>query len=118
MKRVEYFKYGEPEVLRVIEVNIPKPSKEEILVKVVTSSINAVDWKNREGRFRFVSGLLKPRTKQGFDVAGFVEDTGSGILDIRIGDRVVGRLGNLQGGAFAEYVVLKKNQYYIAPYGF
>lgn len=76
MKRVEYFKYGEPEVLRVIEVNIPKPSKEEILVKVVTSSINAIDWKNREGRFRFVSGLLKPRTKQDFDVAGFVEDTG------------------------------------------
>jgi NADPH:quinone reductase-like Zn-dependent oxidoreductase len=115
VKRVEYFKYGEPEVLRVNEVSKPKPSKGEILVKVMASSINAIDWKNRQGRFRYVSGLLKPRTKQGFDVAGLVEDTGYAISDIQTGDRVIGQLGNLQGGAFAQYVVLKNNQYCLTP---
>ncbi len=115
MKRVEYFKYGKPDVLRVNEVNKPKLSKGEILVKVMASSINAIDWKNRQGRFRYVSGLLKPRTKQGFDVAGLVEDTGYGISDIQTGDRVIGQLGNFQGGAFAEYVLLKNNQYCLAP---
>lgn len=115
MKRVEYFEYGGPEVVKVVEVDKPRPSKGEILVKVVASSINAVDWKNRQGRFRFMSGLFKPRTKQGFDVAGIVEDTGDDVSDIRIGERVIGQLGNLQGGAFAEYVVLKKKQFYRAP---
>lgn len=115
MKQVEYFKYGEPEVLRVNEVSKPKPSKDEILVKVMASSMNAIDWKNRQGRFRHVSGLLKPRTKQGFDIAGLVEDTGYAISDIQTGDRVIGQLGNLQGGAFAQYVALKNNQYCIAP---
>lgn len=116
VKRVEYFKYGEPEVLRVNEVSKPIPSKGEILVKVMASSINAIDWKNRQGRFRLVSGLLMPKTKQGFDVAGLVEDTGHGISDIQTGDRVIGQLGNLQGGAFAQYVVLKNNQYCLAPH--
>lgn len=115
MKRVEYSKYGDPEVLSVNEVSKPKLSKGEILVKVMASSMNAIDWKNRQGRFRHVSGLLKPRTKQGFDVAGLVKDTGNGISDIQAGDRVIGQLGNLQGGAFAQYVVLKNNQYCLAP---
>lgn len=115
MKRVEYFKYGGPEVLRVIEVSRPKPSKGEVLVKVMASSINAIDWKNRQGRFRYVSGFVRPRTKQGFDVAGLVEAVGSGISDIQIGDRVIGQLGSFQGGGFAEYVVLKNSQYCLAP---
>lgn len=115
MKRVEYIKYGEPEVLRINEVRKPKPSKGEILVKVMASSINAVDWKNRQGRLRLVSGLLKPRVKQGFDVAGLVEDVGYGISDIQAGDRAIGQLGNLQGGAFAQYVILNNNQYCLAP---
>ncbi len=115
MKQVEYIQYGEPEVLMFNEVSKPKPSKDEILVKVMASSINAVDWKNRQGRLRLVSGLLKPRVKQGFDVAGLVEDVGYGVSGIQAGDRVLGQLGNFQGGAFAEYVVLKGNQYRLAP---
>ena len=115
MKQVEYFKYGGPEVLRVNEVSKPKPSKGEILVKVMASSINAIDWKNRQGKFRHVSGLLRPRTKQGFDIAGFVEDIGYGISGIQAGDRVIGQLANLQGGAFAQHVILKSNQYCLAP---
>ena len=99
----------------VNEVNKPTPSKNEVLVKVIASSINAIDWKNRQGRFRLFSGLIKPKIKQGFDVAGLVEYTGNGISDIQIGDRVIGQLGNLQGGAFSQYVLLKKNQYYLAP---
>lgn len=115
MKRVEYFEYGGPDVLRVAEVDKPRASKGEILVKVAASSINAVDWKNRHGRFRVMSGLFRPRTRQGFDVAGVVEEAGVGVSDIRVGERVIGQLGNLQGGAFAEYVVLRKNQFCRAP---
>lgn len=117
MKRVEYFKYGGPDVLQVNEVNKPKLSKDEILVKVMASSMNAIDWKNRQGRFRFVSGWLKPKIKQGFDVAGIVEETGSGISNIQPGDRVVGQISGFRGGAFAEYAILKNNQYCLAPAG-
>lgn len=111
MKRVEYIQYGGPEVLMISEVAKPNPLKDEILVKVMASSMNAVDWKNRQGRLRFVSGLLKlvlkrpvtkPRVKQGFDVAGLVEGVGYGVSGIQASDMVLGQLGNFQGGAFAQ----------------
>jgi len=115
MKRVEYIKYGESDVLSICSVDIPNPSKNEILVKVMASSMNAIDWKNRQGRFRFVTGLLKPKTKQGFDVAGVVHEIGDDISDINVGSKVMGQMGNFDGGAFAQYVILKKNQYIEAP---
>jgi len=115
VKRAEYSTYGKPEVIQVQEVPKPEVSKKEILVKVMASSMNAIDWKNRQGKFRLVSGLLQPGTKQGFDIAGIVENIGAGISDIQIGDRVIAQLGNFQGGAFAEYAVLKADQYCLAP---
>lgn len=115
MKKVTYLKYGAPEVLKLIKTNIPSPGKNEILVKVISSSINAIDWKNRQGRFRLVTGWFKPKVQQGFDVAGLVEAIGHKVSDITTGSRILGQLGNFKGGAFAEYVILRKGEYIKAP---
>lgn len=115
MKKVTYFKYGTPEVLQLIKANIPSPGGNEILVKVISSSLNAIDWKNRQGRFRFVTGWFKPKVQQGFDVSGLVEAIGHNVSDIAVGSRILGQLGNFKGGAFAEYVILRKGEYIKAP---
>lgn len=115
MKKVSYKKYGNSQVLKINDVDIPVPTKNEILVKVMASSINAIDWKNRKGRFRLVTGLIKPRVQQGFDISGIVEKVGSNISDIHRGSRIIGQLNNFKGGAFAEYAILKKGQYIEAP---
>jgi len=115
MKKVTYSKYGNPTVLEITDVDIPKFKKNEILVKVIASSINAIDWKNRQGRFWFVTGWFKPRVQQGFDIAGIVEKVGSNLSEIKKGSRIIGQLGNLEGGAFAEYARLKNGQFIEAP---
>ena len=116
MKQVFYKNYGPADLLQVIEA--PKPSitgKGQVLVKVLYSSLNAIDWKNRKGHFRHFSGWFRPRTKQGFDVYGEVVAKASDISTISIGDRVVGQMGNLQGGALSEYVILSDKQFLKVP---
>ncbi|NME71056.1 NAD(P)-dependent alcohol dehydrogenase [Flammeovirga aprica] len=105
MKQVIYTSYGNSEVLEI--QNNPKPSikrKKSLLIKVHYSSLNAVDWKNRKGNLRIFSGLLKPRTKQGFDVVGTIEQKTDDINDFEIGDKVVVLLGNFEGGALSEFI--------------
>ena len=116
MRQVQYDKYGNADLLKVVEIPSPHISENgQILVKVIYSSLNAIDWKNRKGDFRFVSGLLRPKTKQGFDVYGVVVDKSSDITEIDLNDRIVGQLGNMQGGALSEYVLLKTNQFIKVP---
>ena len=116
MKQIGYSKYGDAEQLKLI--NVPKPAitgKNQLLVKVLYSSLNAIDWKNRKGEFRLVSGLFGPTTKQGFDVVGYIVDKSSDVKSYNINDKIIGELGNLQGGALSEFVILKPNQLTIAP---
>lgn len=111
MREIAYFRYGAAEELEVIDVSKPiLKGKNRILVKVISSSLNAIDWKNRKGKFRLVSGLFRPKTKQGFDVLGVVVDKTPDNVEFDIGDKVVGQLGNIQGGALSEYVILGATQ--------
>ncbi|MDP8079983.1 NAD(P)-dependent alcohol dehydrogenase [Phocoenobacter skyensis] len=116
MKRVEYLKYGNAEELQVMDIPKPKINgKNKLLVKVLYSSLNAIDWKNRKGKFRIVSGLIKPRTKQGFDVVGIVVDKSENVTEFKVNDKIVGQLANNVGGALSEYVILTTKQVVKAP---
>jgi len=118
MKQVLYSKYGNSNVLSVEEVDKPKIGKKNsILVRICYSSLNAIDWKNRKGDFRLVSGLVSPRTKQGFDVVGVVEEKSKDIENFDVGDRVVALLGNFTGGSLSDYIVLKTDNVVKIPKG-
>lgn len=107
MRQVNYSKYGSSSVLKVTTVEKTElTDSKSILIKISYSSLNAIDWKNRKGDFRFVSGMFKPRTKQGFDVTGTIIERGSNVTDFEIGDRVVALLGNFKGGSLSEYVCI------------
>ncbi|KXX70933.1 NAD(P)-dependent alcohol dehydrogenase [Flammeovirga sp. SJP92] len=118
MKQVVYHKYGSSEVLQVKEQLKPSiKGKNSLLIKVHYSSLNAVDWKNRKGDLRVFSGLLRPRTRQGFDVAGIVEQKSDDVKGFEIGDKVVVLLGNFEGGSLSEYVKVKTNHVVRIPDG-
>lgn len=108
MKKLCFKKYGNAEVLYFKELDIPRlKSKNMILVKVLHSSLNAVDWKYRKGYFSFFTSFF--RTSLGFDVVGEVVDSSTTLC--RKGDLIMGLFPNLQGGAHSEYVVLNSGQF-------
>lgn len=108
MKAVTYREYGPPSVLRLREVPTPSPGTDEVLVRVVASSVNDYDWHLLTGTpwLNRPPGFVKPaNTVLGSDVAGHVEAVGSGITRFAVGDEVYADMSPHGFGAFAEYVV-------------
>ena len=113
MKAIGIFKYGGPEVLEIVEVPLPEINEDEVLVKVMTSSVNPVDWKTRKGNLRFITGKNFPYIP-GVEVAGIVEKIGKNVKNIQPGQRVYAGL-SYKGGGYAEYVKTTANKVFLIP---
>jgi NADPH:quinone reductase-like Zn-dependent oxidoreductase len=108
MKAVRQEGYGDPaSVLRIEDVERPTPTDEQVLVRVVASSVNSGDWRvvlADPVLVRLMSGLRRPRDPVlGGDVSGVVEAVGAGVTNLKPGDEVYG----VRNGAFAEYVATR-----------
>lgn len=106
MKAVRIEKWGDPEVANYTETARPVPGEGELLVKVVASSINPVDWKTVKG---YLSSLVSVPLTPGWDVAGTVEALGPEVRGFQVGEPVYAMIA-ARGGAFAEYAVVKREE--------
>lgn len=108
MKAVIHESYGQPEVLKIMEVEKPQVPDDGVLVRVHASSVNIAEWYGMTGLLigRLIgNGLFKPKdTRLGADFSGVVEAVGKDVADFKPGDEVFGG----RSGAFAEYVTVKK----------
>ncbi|MES2837938.1 MAG: NAD(P)-dependent alcohol dehydrogenase [Bacteroidota bacterium] len=108
MKASVNTKYGPPEVINVIEVEKPKPKNNEVLIKVMATTVNRTDCGFRSAEYfisRFFSGLLKPNnTILGCEYAGIVEEIGLSVTQFKVGEKVFG-FNDKTFGAHAEYMV-------------
>lgn len=103
MKAVVINKFGPPDVLEVAEVAKPSYGDKDILIEVISSSVNPVDWKQRKGNHRFLFGKNFPIIL-GYDVAGKVIAKGESVTRFEIGDLVCGVLSKKSyGKGLAEY---------------
>eukprot|EP00262_Sarcandra_glabra_P018634 TRINITY_DN676_c0_g1_i10.p1 TRINITY_DN676_c0_g1~~TRINITY_DN676_c0_g1_i10.p1 ORF type:complete len:333 (-),score=55.67 TRINITY_DN676_c0_g1_i10:211-1209(-) len=105
MHAVCYESYGGgPAGIKHVEIPVPTPKKDEVLVKVEAASINPIDWKIQKG-------VLRPFLPRKFpfvpasDVAGEVVEIGSEVQNFKAGDKIIAVLNVLNGGGFAEYAV-------------
>jgi NADPH:quinone reductase-like Zn-dependent oxidoreductase len=86
---VRFDRYGDIDVLNVVDVSRPVPGPRQVLVRVKASSINPGEASIRKGVFAqrwpstFPSG-------QGSDLAGVVDELGEGVSGVRVGDEVIG----------------------------
>jgi NADPH2:quinone reductase len=103
MKAVILSGYGGPEVLRPGEMDKPEPEGRQVLVEVMATSVNPVDWKLRT---RGGERAPEPGGVLHGDVAGRVVAVGPQVTRFAPGDEVWGCVGGLRGydGALAEFM--------------
>ena len=96
MKAIRVHELGEPEVMRLEELDIPTPAAGEVLIKVAAAGINYADLAQRQGTY--LTRSHTPMTP-GFEVAGTVEAVGPEVAFPPLGTRVVA----FANGGYAEY---------------
>ena len=108
MKAAVCPRYGPPEVLQIRDVEKPAPKDNQLLVRVLATTVTSGDVRLRKADpwiIRLFAGLLRPRKPiLGSDVAGQVEAVGKDVTRFKPGDPVFG------GGVhtYAEYTCLRE----------
>jgi len=113
MKAVVYTKYGTPDVLQLKEVEKPIPRENEVLIRIVATTVNRTDCGFRNPEYllvRLVGGLFKPKKKiLGSELAGVVEAIGKNVKTFKPGDAVFG-LSTFNFGTHAEYICIAEEK--------
>ncbi|HAY45050.1 MAG TPA: NADPH:quinone reductase [Gammaproteobacteria bacterium] len=134
---------GGPEVLKYQSIPVLEPATDEVLVKVVATAINPIDWRFREGVGRPpVYGVAggnpdgggapssgtttppapptgeRPPSVPGMDISGVVVKLGEAVTNIELGDAVFAKLATGQtilNGGYSEYAIAPANQVVTKP---
>src|SRR5215472_17212223 len=103
MKAVIFEKLGDPEVLRLGDVQKPEAKPGEVVIRVRTAGINFADTLFRQGQY-----LMQPNLPDvpGVEAAGEIDSVGAGVPNLKPGMRVAG----IGSRAYAEYAVVPANQ--------
>ncbi|HSD78887.1 MAG TPA: zinc-binding dehydrogenase [Solirubrobacteraceae bacterium] len=102
MRAIQQTEFGGPEVLRLVDLPVPRPAADEVLIRVARAGLNFADTHQREDQYvRRATLPLVP----GAEVAGVREDTG---------ERVVALCGT---GGYAEYAVAPRALTFPIPGG-
>jgi len=109
MKAIVCTKSGSPEVLKLVDLERPIPKQNEVLIKVIASSVTRGDVNLRKMPRSILIPLgflfgFKPMKITGVEFAGVVEAIGSDVKLYNKGDNVYGTTTGLQFGANAEFV--------------
>lgn len=109
MKAIITTGYGSPDVFKVDTVQKPTASENEVLIKIQASSVTKADTMMRTGKpyiGRLMIGLSKPKNPiWGTGFAGIIEEVGSEVKDLKVGDKVFGENIDTMG-TYAEYVTV------------
>jgi NADPH:quinone reductase-like Zn-dependent oxidoreductase len=111
MKAVVYERYGPPDVLQFKEVQKPAPKRDEVLIKILATTVTSADWRVRSLNvptgfglmMRLAFGWSKPRQPVlGMELAGVVESVGEDVSIFKAGDAVFA-FSDAAMGCYAQY---------------
>lgn len=110
-KRVVVTRYGGPEVIAIIEEEIPNPKADEVRVKVLAAGVGLPDLLAREG--------VHPETPRvpytpGWDFIGTIDLLGEGVTGFELHRRVAAMPIH---GCYAQYVCVRQSKLVPVPAG-
>ncbi len=118
MKTIAYNKYGAPDVLKLQDTIKPTPKKNEVLIKIHTTSVTTGDYRARSLEMpsgfgligRLVFGICGPRQKVlGTEYAGEIIAVGKSVKLFKTGDEVFAYPGAAFGG-YSEYATMAEDK--------
>jgi NADPH2:quinone reductase len=114
--RVVVTRHGGPDVLQVVEEDLPEPRAGEVRVKVLAAGVSAYDLMFR--RSGSLPGTPRVPFTLGTDVVGVVDKLGEGVSTVEPGQTVAGATFCLGGlGGYAEHVCLPASELVPVPSG-
>ncbi len=114
--RVVVTEHGGPEVLQLVEEELPVPRAGEVRVRVLAAGVSAFDLIYR--RWAHLPGSPKLPFTLGEDVVGIVDENGPGATAFEVGRMVAAGTWVLGvGGGYAEYLCLPEAELVAVPSG-
>jgi NADPH:quinone reductase-like Zn-dependent oxidoreductase len=116
MKAIILKDFGGVDQLQTIDLPVPAPAADEVLVQLKSISINPVDYKTRQGKG--MASRIKDQLPAilGWDISGVITQVGADVHDFRPGDEVFSMIEFPKlAKAYAEYVVAKPAELAIKP---
>ncbi|MFJ3309049.1 zinc-binding alcohol dehydrogenase family protein [Streptomyces sp. NPDC086549] len=110
MRAIEFQEYGGPEVLKVVEADVPEPGPGQISIDVAYTGVNFADLKARSEGYRVPGLPFRP----GLEVSGRVRAVGAGVAGLAVGQEVAALT---EGGAYAEVTVADAATVFPVPSG-
>jgi NADPH2:quinone reductase len=110
MKAIHLTQYGNSDrAFKMMEIDIPTPGPNEIVIKTIASGLNFADVVARRGLY---PDAPKNPAILGYDVSGTIHAMGQNVKDFEIGQKVVGLT---RFGGYAEYAVAMSEGVSILP---
>jgi len=109
MQAIRISAQGGPEALRLEDVPTPEPGPGQIRLKIEAAGVNFIDIYQRKGQYK----MPLPFTAGG-EAAGTVDALGTGVSDVRVGERVA--LVDV-AGAYAQYALASAERVVRIPDG-
>lgn len=111
-RRIVFAQYGGPEVLHMLEEDIPAPKSNEVLVQVLFTGV-------AHGDIMIRKGILTPPFQKlpatpGFEIVGIVKEVGSAVASVRP-DQLVAAMTVI--GGYSEYICVKHDELVPLPEG-
>jgi NADPH:quinone reductase-like Zn-dependent oxidoreductase len=89
-RTVQFSEYGGTDGLAAVDVPAPAAGPGQVRIAVRAAGINPIDWKIMRGFMREMIPLTLP-AGLGSDIAGVVDQVGTGVTQFQVGDEVMGR---------------------------
>lgn len=119
MRAVGLFTHGAPEVLEVVDLPEVHAGPGEVRIRVHAATVNPTDMAVRNGARAEMQKADPPPYVPGMEVAGIIDEIGSGVPDrLKLGDAVIGIVvPKGSHGAYREQIVLDARSVVRAPAG-